>query len=91
MNHLPEHKKGIIAVLAAALLWSTGGVAIKLVTLSAMQISFFRGIFAALIFGIFFRKTVYKANLFTFVNSLFYAAILIFFVMATKTTTARSW
>jgi drug/metabolite transporter, DME family len=90
MKHLPDHQKGLIAVFCAALLWSTGGILIKLVTLDAMQISFFRGIFAALVFAVVFRKQVFKANLFTFVNAIFYAAILILFVIATKITTAAN-
>ncbi len=90
MKSLPEHQKGILAVLAAALLWSTGGIFIKLVTLDAMQISFFRGTFAALVFVIIFKKEIFYANGFTFINALLYAAILILFVLATKMTTAAN-
>ena len=90
MNSLPEHQKGILGVLAAAFLWSTGGLVIKLITLGAMQISFFRCFVAAIVFAIVFRKKVFRANLFTFINALFYSAVLIFFVLATKTTTAAN-
>ncbi len=90
MKNLSEHHKGIIAVLAAALLWSTGGIFIKLVTLDASQISFFRGIFAAIVFVIIFKKNIFYANVFTFINAVSYAAILILFVMATKETTAAN-
>jgi drug/metabolite transporter, DME family len=87
---MPEHRKGIIAVLVAAILWSSGGILIKLVTLHPMQISFFRGIFAALVFAFIFRKKAFIFNGLTFVNGLFYAAILILFVIATKLTTAAN-
>src|SRR5664280_630143 len=87
---MPEHQKGIIAVLIAAVLWSSGGILIKLVTLHPMQISFFRGIFAALVFAIIFRKKAFIFNGLTFVNGIFYAAILILFVIATKLTTAAN-
>ncbi len=90
MENLHEHQKGILAVLAAALLWSTGGIFIKLVTLDAMQISFFRGVFAAVVFIVIFRKNIFYANGFTFINAALYAAILILFVIATKETTAAN-
>ena len=90
MNHLQEHQKGIIAILIAAILWSSGGILIKLITLHPMQISFFRGIFAALVFAIIFRKKAFIFNGMTFVNGIFYAGILILFVIATKLTTAAN-
>ncbi len=90
MKHLPEHKKGLMAVVIAAVLWSTGGLFIKLVTLSAMEISFFRCSVAAIVFAVVFKKKVLRANLFTLLNSSFYAAVLILFVLATKTTTAAN-
>lgn len=90
MFQLSEHKKGLLAVLAAAMLWSTGGMFIKLVTLNAIQISFFRSFFAALVFAIVFRKTVFYANGFTFINAIFYAVVLILFVISTKMTTAAN-
>jgi drug/metabolite transporter (DMT)-like permease len=71
-------------------MWSTGGIFIKLVTFDAMQISFFRGVFAALVFLIIFKKNIFYANGFTFINAAFYSAILILFVIATKLTTAAN-
>lgn len=90
MNGLSEHQKGILSVLAAALLWSTGGILIKLITLDAMQISFFRCFIAAIVFVIVFKKEIFKLNLFTLLNAISYAAVLIFFVLATKKTTAAN-
>lgn len=90
MKHLPEHKKGLIAVFTAAILWSTGGLFIKLITLDAMELSFFRCVFAAIVFAVIFRKEIFHANGFTFINAILYAAVLILFVIATKTTTAAN-
>jgi len=90
MKHLPEHYKGIIAILIAAVLWSTGGIFIKLISLHPLQITFFRAIFAAAVFAIAFRKKAFIFNGMTFINGLFYAAILILFVIATKLTTAAN-
>ncbi len=90
MKHLPDHQKGLLAVLAAAILWSTGGMFIKLITLDALQLSFFRSVFAAAVFAILLKKNILDVNVFTFVNALLYSAILILFVIATKTTTAAN-
>jgi drug/metabolite transporter (DMT)-like permease len=90
MKNLPDHQKGIIAVLAAALLWSTGGILVKLVTLTPMQISFSRCFFASLVFLVLFRKKLLLVNWFTFLNAFFYAALLTLYVIATKTTTAAN-
>jgi DME family drug/metabolite transporter len=90
MKHLPDHKKGLIAVFAAAILWSTGGLFIKLITLDAMELSFFRCVFAALVFAVIFRKNVFAVNGFALINAVFYAGVLILFVIATKTTTAAN-
>ena len=90
MKHLPEHQKGILAVLAAAILWSTGGMFIKLISLDALQLSFFRSVFAAAVFLFLLKKEILNINGFTFINALLYAAILILFVIATKMTTAAN-
>jgi drug/metabolite transporter (DMT)-like permease len=90
MKHLSEHQQGLLAIFFAAILWSSGGLLVKLITLTPMQISFFRSAVAAATFGIIFRRKILKVNSFTFLNSIFYAAVLIFFVLATKTTTAAN-
>lgn len=90
MKNLSEHQKGILFVFIAGLLWSTGGLFIKLISLPAMQLAFFRCTIAAITFGILFRKRILLINRLTLINSVFYAAILITFVIATKTTTAAN-
>jgi len=90
MSTLSEHNKGIIAVFLTAILWSSGGLLIKLVTLNSMQISFFRCAIAAIVFAMMFRKRVLMVNKLSLFNSLAYAAVLILFVIATKTTTAAN-
>ncbi len=90
MKHLPDHKKGLIAVFVAAILWSTGGLFIKLISLDAMELSFFRCVFAAIVFALIFRKEVFYANGFAFINAILYTGVLILFVLATKTTTAAN-
>lgn len=87
---MSEHQKGIIAIIIAALLWSTGGLFIKLISLDAYQLSFYRSIFSALTFIILFRKQVFVLNFAVLLNGLFYTGILILFVVATKLTTAAN-
>lgn len=90
MNNLSEHNKGILAVFITAILWSSGGLFIKLISLNSMQLSFFRCLIAAVIFAVLFRKKILKVNIPALFNSLAYAAVLILFVIATKTTTAAN-
>lgn len=90
MKNSPEHIKGIFAVFLTALLWSSGGLFIKLISLTPMQISFFRCCIAAFVFTIFYRSKVFKINPLGLVNSFSYAVVLILFVYATKTTTAAN-
>ncbi len=90
MQNISEHQKGILYVFTAALLWSSGGLFIKLISLSAMQLSFFRCSIAAITFALIFRKQILLMNKLSLVNSIIYAIVLITFVIATKTTTAAN-
>jgi DME family drug/metabolite transporter len=90
IRKLREHQIGLLAVSTAALMWSTGGLVIKLVTFNAMQISFFRCSIAALVFAALFRKRLLLMNTFTFINAVFYASVLIAYVIAIKMTTAAN-
>ena len=90
MQNLSEHQKGLLYVLTAALLWSTGGLFIKLISFTAMQLSFFRCSIAAITFALLFRKRILLLNKLSITNSFIYAIVLITFVIATKTTTAAN-
>lgn len=90
MKHLSDHSKGVFAIFVAAILWSSGGLFIKLISLTSMQISFFRCLIAAIVFAIIFRKRVLNFNKLTILNAIFYATVLTLFVIATKTTTAAN-
>jgi drug/metabolite transporter, DME family len=90
MQNISEHNKGLLYVLTAALLWSTGGLFIKLISFNAMQLSFFRCSIAAITFALIFRKRIFLVNKFSIFISFIYAIVLITFVIATKTTTAAN-
>ncbi len=87
----PQPFPPILLVLIAVLLWSTGGLFIKLTTLNAVHVNFGRALFAAIVVGIFiaFRKEL-KFDWFILFTSIFYAGTLTAFVYANKNTTAAN-
>ncbi len=76
--------------MAAALLWSTGGLFIKLSHLSALELSFGRSLLAAITVAVWTRREGFGINRLTVLTSLLYAALLLLFVIATKRTTAAN-
>jgi EamA-like transporter family. len=79
-----------VLVLIAVLMWSTGGVLIKLTSLDAYQLTFFRSLLAAVTVLILTRKSGLKINAFGAITSVIYAVLLFLFVWATKHTTAAN-
>ena len=77
-------------VLAAAIIWSTGGLFIKWTSLSGLELSFGRSLLAAITVAIFTRREGFGLNPVTAIASLLYAALLLLFVLATKETTAAN-
>lgn len=78
-------------VLIAVLLWSTGGMFIKLATnLDAYQVTFFRSLLAGITVLIITWRDGLRINLFGAVCSVIYATLLFLFVWATKHTTAAN-
>lgn len=77
-------------VLAAAIIWSTGGLFIKWTSLSGLELSFGRSLLAAITVAIFTRREGFGVNRVTVLASLLYAALLLLFVLATKETTAAN-
>lgn len=80
----------LLYVLAAALLWSTGGLFIKWTTLSGLELSCWRSFFAILTVALLTRHEGFGLNRVTAIASVLYAVLLILFVLATKTTTAAN-
>jgi len=89
-SHEPLRFPPIVYVLAAVFIWSTGGVFIKLTSLDAFQITFFRSLLAALTVFLITRKDGLKLDLFGVFTSIIYALLLFLFVWATKKTTAAN-
>jgi drug/metabolite transporter (DMT)-like permease len=91
-------RSGPAAILVAALLWSTGGLFIKTVSLDAWGVSFWRSLFAAatllLVYLVFRRKIGHESQHWFTPLTLFcaalYATLLLLFVIATKLTTSAN-
>lgn len=80
----------LLFVVAAAVLWSTGGLFIKWTSVSGLELSFGRSLLAAITVAIFTRHEGFGLNRVTAVASVLYAALLVLFVLATKQTTAAN-
>ncbi|HEV8369257.1 MAG TPA: EamA family transporter [Pyrinomonadaceae bacterium] len=80
----------LLYVLAAALLWSTGGLFIKWTKLSGLELSFYRSFFAIFVVAFFTRHEGFGLNKVSAAASILYAVLLILFVLATKQTTAAN-
>ncbi len=91
---MPEEHKPfppVALVLIAVLLWSTGGMFIKLATnLDAYQVTFFRSLLAGITVLIITRRNGLRINWFGVMCSIIYATLLFLFVWATKHTTAAN-
>ncbi|HZI87342.1 MAG TPA: EamA family transporter [Pyrinomonadaceae bacterium] len=87
--HPPAYSP-LLLVLAAAIIWSTGGLFIKWTSLSGLELSFGRSLCAAITVAIFTRREGFGFNRITLLASLLYAALLLLFVLATKETTAAN-
>ena len=85
-NYFPP----VAFILAAVLLWSTGGLFIKYTTLDASSVNLGRSLFAALTVALFTYRKGLKLDKFTLLTSFFYAGTLSCFVYANKNTTAAN-
>lgn len=93
MKKSPSNSTGfspLLFVVAAAVLWSTGGLFIKWTSLSGLELSFGRSLCAAITVALFTRHEGFGLNRLTAAASVLYAALLLLFVLATKETTAAN-
>ena len=93
-DKIPQHRKGLVYIAITAFLWSSSGLFIKILTLNAYQISFYRSLIAAvtliIISTVKNKKLKFEFDILTILASFFYAGILIFFVIANKLTTSAN-
>jgi drug/metabolite transporter, DME family len=87
-----ERRLGLIYIVIAALLWSTGGIGIKGIDDPPLKVTFYRSVFAAITLFIMFRRDAAKVRptpaFLTAIVS--YGTCLTTFVFATKLTTAAN-
>jgi len=91
---IDPHRLGLLYVGTAGLLWSTSGLFIKVLTLSAWQIAGYRSLLAVLALAVFARIRQeplgirFDANCIAAASA--YTVVLVAFVVATKLTTAAN-
>lgn len=90
LNDGNKRASPLLFVIAAALLWSTGGLFIKWTSISGLELSFGRSLLAAITVAIFTRHEGFRLNKVTALAAVLYAALLLLFVLATKETTAAN-
>lgn len=91
MNAATAHSRrnGILLILLAALLWSTGGLGIKGVPDAALKVTFYRSLVAAIVLAALFRPRFRWTATFL-IAIVSYVGCLTSFVIATKLTTAAN-
>lgn len=92
---MSERRRGLLYIVIAALLWSTGGIGIKGVADSALKVTFYRSIFAAITLFLMFGRDVWGVRRWRSTSAfaaaiVCYGACLTSFVIATKWTTAAN-
>lgn len=89
-----ERRVGILYIVLAAVLWSTGGIGIKWVVDPPLKVTFYRSVFAAITLFFVVRRDVFGRRWTStpvFATAIIsYAACLTTFVTATKWTTAAN-
>ena len=92
---MQDRRKGILFIVAAAILWSSGGIGIKAVSDPPLKVTFYRSLFAAIALLILFGRDVWGRRRWNS-TAVFAAAIISYgacltsFVVATKWTTAAN-
>ena len=87
----PLHRRAVLALLTAALLWSLGGLLIKWVNWNPLAISGMRSLIGAALLALLFRKHLHFTGSFEQIGvALSYAGTVVLFVVANKLTTAAN-
>ncbi|RJP70546.1 MAG: DMT family transporter [Ignavibacteriales bacterium] len=87
---MTDHNKSIVLLILTALLWSSGGVLIKLVQWNPVAIAGGRSIIALVFILLVTRKFRIQLTFIKILGGLAYAATVILFVLSNKLTTAAN-
>lgn len=85
-----DRYKGIAAAVIASVLWSTGGLLIKLSDWNAIALSGSRSLISALVMLVYIKKPKITRSKPQILGAITYAATVLFFVIANKLTTAAN-
>lgn len=88
---MTPRRTGLLYIVVAALLWSTGGIGIKGVADAPLKVTFYRSVFAAITLFALFRRDLRVRVTPSFAAAIVcYGACLTTFVVATKWTTSAN-
>lgn len=87
---MDKRKTAIIQLIIASVLWSTGGILIKLISWNPVAIAGSRSLIAALVILIYLKKPVITRSRSQISGAVAYASTVILFVIANKMTTAAN-
>ncbi len=83
-------KKAIVYLIITSVLWSTGGLFIKLVDWNPLAIAGARSGIAAVVIMLYLKKSIKPLNKITLLGAFAYASLVILFVTANKLTTSAN-
>lgn len=87
---MPQRSIALFLLALTAVLWSLGGMLIKLVSWNPLAIAGMRSLIAAILILFFIKKPDFRFTPLKFASAFVYAATVISFVCATKLTTAAN-
>jgi drug/metabolite transporter (DMT)-like permease len=90
LPHEGHHLRGVLFVVGAALFWSFGGLWIKLIDMNGLAVAGGRSAIAAALVWIYLRGSRVSVTRELLLGAVAYAGTVIFFVLATKNTTAAN-
>ena len=90
LNYDRSRYNAIFMQISAAILWSMGGLLIKLVELNPIAIAGIRSLIAVFVIMFFLKKSVFKLTWNKVFGAVSYTSMVILFVCATKATTAAN-
>jgi len=85
-----EQRQGMLAVAACAILWSSGGIFIKLVDWHPLAIAGIRSLIASIVILAVLKRPRFSFSSSQILAALFHAGTMMLFVSATRTTTAAN-
>lgn len=89
-NWTSSKSKYLYIMILTSLLWSTGGILIKLVDASPLAVSGMRSFIAAAVIFVYLKKPVFNWSKYQLAGAVAYASMAITFVMATRLTTSAN-